>query len=66
MKRIIGIGIGVLWLGMAFIAFRRALSGWDVGHGDVGVWWTIIAVLLAIAAGGAIVGTLLHTRRSTG
>ena len=66
MKRIIGIVIGVAWLGMAFLAFRRALSGWDVGYGDVGVWWSIIATLLTIAAVGAIVGTLIHTRRRTG
>ena len=29
---------------------------------DVGFWWTVIAVLLAIAATGALVGTWIHTQ----
>ena len=62
MKRIVGIGIGVLYYGLAFGALRRAGAGWDTGYSDVGFWWTVIAVVLAIAATGAMVGTWIHTR----
>ena len=61
MTRIAGILIGIVWLGLAFLAFQRARNGWALGYSDVGVWWTIIASFLGIAAGGAIVGTLIHT-----
>ena len=62
MARIFGFLIGILWLGLAFLAFRRSSAGWSAGYDDVGIWWTIIAGLLTIAAVGALVGTFLHTR----
>ena len=62
MNRIIGMGIGVLWLGMAFLSLSRANDGWATGYEDVGFWWTVIAVILTIAATGAIVGTWIHTQ----
>jgi hypothetical protein len=62
MKRIFGMGIGVLYLGMAFAALQHANGGWATGYTDVGFWWTVIAVVLAIAAVGALVGTWLHTQ----
>lgn len=62
MKRISGFVIGLLWLGMAFVAFRRSQGGWEAGFADIGVWWAVIAALLVIAALGALVGTWLHTR----
>lgn len=62
MKRIVGFVIGVVWLGLAFLALRRALGGWERGWDDVGLWWAIIATLLAIAAMSALIGTWLHTR----
>ncbi|MDH3270081.1 MAG: hypothetical protein OEN56_02040 [Gemmatimonadota bacterium] len=62
MKRIIGMGVGVLYLGLAFIALTRANEGWSTGYADLGFWWTVIAVILTIAAGGAFIGTWLHTR----
>jgi len=61
MKRILGMGVGVVYLGIAFGAFSRASAGWASGHEDLGFWWTVIAVVLAIAAGGALVGTWIHT-----
>lgn len=61
MKRILGMGVGVLYLGIAFGALRRASEGWDTGHADLGVWWTVVAVLLTIAALGALIGTWIHT-----
>lgn len=66
MKRIIGMGVGVAYLGLAFIALQRASEGWTTGYSDLGFWWTVIAVVLAIASCGAFVGTWLHTRPSEG
>ncbi len=64
MKRIIGMGVGVAYLGLAFIAIRKASAGWATGFEDLGFWWTVIAVILTIAACGALGGTWLHTRES--
>lgn len=62
MKRIIGMGVGVVYLGLAFVALQRANAGWQTGYSDLGFWWTVIAVILTIASGGAFIGTWLHTR----
>ncbi len=62
MKRIFGMAVGVVYLGIAFGAYRNASSGWEAGHADLGFWWTVIGVLLTIAALGALIGTYLHTR----
>jgi hypothetical protein len=62
MNRIIGMGIGVIWLGLAFISLTKANAGWATGYEDIGFWWTVIAVLLTVAAGGAIIGTWIHTQ----
>ncbi|MDX1495829.1 MAG: hypothetical protein R3253_17290 [Longimicrobiales bacterium] len=64
MKRIIGMGVGVAYLGLVFVALQKASAGWATGYEDLGFWWTVIAVILSIAAGGAIIGTWLHTRES--
>lgn len=64
MTRILGMGVGAIYLVIAFGAFRRATAGWSEGHADLGFWWTVIAVLLTIAALGALIGTWLHTQRS--
>ena len=66
MKRMIGMGVGVAYLGLAFVALQRANEGWSTGYEDLGFWWTVIAVILGIAAGGALIGTWLHTRQSEG
>lgn len=65
MKRILGMGVGAIYLVIAFGAFQRATDGWSEGHSDLGFWWTVIAVLLAVAAMGALVGTWIHTRART-
>ena len=62
MRRIFGMGVGVVWLGMAFLALRNSSAGWDAGHSDLGFWWTVIAGLLAIAGLGALIGTWIHTQ----
>jgi hypothetical protein len=64
MKRILGMGVGVLYLGLAFGAYSRAGAGWDAGHADLGVWWTVVAAFLGIAALGALIGTWIHTSGS--
>jgi hypothetical protein len=66
MKRILGMGVGVLYLVIAFGAYSRASAGWEAGQGDIGFWWTVIAVLLTIAALGALIGTWIHTQGSSG
>ncbi len=64
MKRIIGMGVGVAYFGLAFVALRKASAGWATGFEDLGFWWTVIAVILTIAACGALGGTWLHTRET--
>ena len=55
-------GVGVVWLGMAFLGFLNGGAGWDAGHSDLGFWWTVIAGLLAITGLGALIGTWIHTQ----
>lgn len=64
MNRVPGMAIGVLYLAMAFGALQRANGGWDTGYSDIGFWWTVIAVILAIAGCGALGGTWLHTQKT--
>jgi hypothetical protein len=63
MSRIFGIAVGVVWLVFVFIAFRTSGAGWEAGQSDIGFWWAVIGTLLLIASGGAVVGTLIHTRK---
>ena len=49
MGRIFGFAIGIIWLGLAFGAFRSASNGWAMGQPDWGFWWTVVAGLLTIA-----------------
>jgi hypothetical protein len=62
MSRILGFAVGLVWLVFVFITFRYSSAGFAAGAGDIGFWWAVIAVLLALAAGGAFVGTWIHTR----
>ena len=55
-------GVGVVWLGMAFLAFLNGGAGWDAGHSDLGFWWTVIATFLTIGGVGTVIGTWLHTQ----
>jgi hypothetical protein len=64
MSRIFGIAVGIVWLVFVFIAFRNSAAGWEMGATDIGFWWGVIAVLLAIASGGAFLGTWIHTRKA--
>ena len=64
MTRILGMGVGVLLLVIAFGAYSRASAGWEAGHADLGVWWSVTAALLTIAALGAPIGTWIHTSGS--
>ena len=64
MKRIMGMGVGVGYLGIAFGAFSKANEGWESGYNDLGFWWTVVAALLTIVALGALIGTWIHTRES--
>jgi hypothetical protein len=62
LQRVIGMTIGVAWLGLAFGAYTKSAAGWAEGHPDLGFWWAVIAALLAIAGLGALIGTWIHTR----
>lgn len=62
MKRILGLGVGALWLVFSFMAFRWAAMGRAMDAPDVVLWWSVIGVILAIAACGAVGGTWIHTR----
>lgn len=62
MKRILGLGVGAVWLVFSFMAFRWAGIGREMDAPDVVLWWSVIGVFLAIAAMGAVGGTLIHTR----
>jgi len=66
MKRILGMGVGVLYLFIAFAAYSRARTGWAEGHSDIGFWFTVVGVLLTIAALGALIGTWIHTQQRSG
>jgi len=66
MNRIFGYLVGVVWLGLAFLAFQNASAGRAAGQPDVGFWWTVITVILTIAALGALIGTAIHTRPDNG
>lgn len=57
-------GVGLLYLVIAYGAYNRASDGWEAGYADLGVWWTVVAVLLTIAALGALIGTWIHTQNT--
>lgn len=62
MKRIVGMGLGVVYFVIAFGAWRRASAGWEQGFTDIGFWWTVVVALLVIAALAALIGTWIHTQ----
>ena len=66
MKRILGIGLGILYLVIAFGAYSQANAGWADGHADLGFWCTVVGAFLTIAALAAIIGTWIHTRPAAG
>ncbi len=62
MKKALGFLAGLGLLALSAAAARTASLGWGGGHSDVGFWWTVIASFLGIAAVGALVGTVIHSR----
>jgi hypothetical protein len=65
MKRIIGWGVGVVYVVLAFAAFSFASAGRADGHGELGFWFSVVGTFLSVAALGAFIGTWIHTRSST-
>ena len=63
MSRIFGFVVGLVWLVFAAVAFKNSAAGWSAQASDLGFWWGVIGVLLAIAAGAALLGTWIHTRQ---
>jgi hypothetical protein len=62
MKQYAGLVIGVIYILIAFGAFRRAMTGWENGFADLGFWWIVIGGILSIAGFAALVGTWIHTQ----
>jgi len=60
MKRVIGMAIGVGYLGLVAYTWSIGQSGWDAGHPDVGFWFTVISGFLGIAAVALFIGTWIH------
>ncbi len=66
MKRVVGVAIGIGYLGIALVALMYSTASWREGHADIGFWFTVIAGFLAVAGLGAIIGTWLHTSEPKG
>jgi hypothetical protein len=62
MKRIIGWGVGVVYVVLASVAFSFASAGRADGHGEIGFWFSVVGTFLSIAALGAFIGTWIHTQ----
>lgn len=62
MGRILGYLVGIVWLGLAYGAFRSAQAGAAMGQADWGFWWTVVAALLTIAGLGALIGTFVNSK----
>lgn len=60
MSRIFGFVVGAVWLVFTFMALQAASQSWSANQPDAGFWYAATAVLLAIAALVAIVGTLRY------
>ena len=64
MKKALGLLAGLFLLSLAARACQTASLGWSEGHSDVGFWWSVITGFLTIAGLGAVIGTLIHTRKA--
>lgn len=62
MKRIIGIGIGLVIMVISVVALRAGHAGRLQGFDDIAFWWTVVGTLLAIASLAAIIGSIIHSR----
>lgn len=65
MKRIMGWGVGVVYLVLSFSAYSIASNGRADGHGELAFWFAVVGTLLLIAALGAFIGTWIHTQQKT-
>jgi len=63
MSRVFGFVVGLVWLVFAVGAFKNSAAGWSAQASDLGFWWGVIGVLLAMAAAAALLGTWIHTRQ---
>lgn len=66
MKRIIGIGVGLVIMVISAVALRAGHAGRLQGFEDIAFWWTVVGVLLAVASMAAIIGSILHSGRARG
>jgi hypothetical protein len=62
MKRIIGWGVGVVYIVIASAVFAFASRGRADGHGEIGFWFSVVGTFLSVAALAAFIGTWIHTQ----
>ena len=62
MKFLIGIVLGVIYATLAGLALTQSSGAWQAGHVDLGFWWAVIGIILAVAGSGAVLGSWIHTR----
>ena len=56
----------MVYILIAFGAYKNGITGWEAGNTDLGFWWTVIGVQLTIAGLGALFGTWIHTFHDEG
>jgi|TARA_B110000196_G_scaffold236367_1_gene204794 hypothetical protein len=66
MARVLGVMMGLGILVLAALAFQDSLEGRSNGYLDIGFWWGVISLFLTIAGLSAIVGTFIHTQKTSG
>ena len=59
-SRVAGMIVGVVIAVLALWALWSGVSGFRADQHDVGLWYTVAAVFLALASGAVLVGTRIH------
>ena len=59
-SQLAGLIVGAVIAVLALWAFWSGVSGFGEGQNDVGLWYTVAGVFLALAAGTAVVGSRIH------
>lgn len=62
-SQVAGMIVGAVIAALAAWGIWSGVSGFQAGQQDVGFWYTVMGVFLALAAGAVFIGTRIHTRR---
>lgn len=57
---VVGFGIGITWLLMAFWCLYSGFHGYSLNRTDYGFLWTVVGVLLLGCGIAALIGTWWH------